>query len=186
MAVTTGRLTLDEFLMLPEAEPALEFLDGMVMQKVSPKGHHSALQFELARVIDLFARPSKLARVFTELRATFGGASPVPDVVVYRWERIPTDARGRLAHDFRQPPDIAIEIVSPKQSVNALFRRCQWYVAHRVQVALLVDPADESILCFQPNQMPRILRGTDLIDFGDVLPSFELTVQQLFACLEME
>ena len=63
-------------------------------------------------------------RAFTELRATFGGHSYVPDVSVYLWERVPLDARGRVANDFVEPPDV--EIVSPEQSVNALVRRCVW------------------------------------------------------------
>jgi hypothetical protein len=39
-------MTLVEFLALPEEEPALEFADGRVEQKVSPKGKHSGLQGE--------------------------------------------------------------------------------------------------------------------------------------------
>ncbi len=184
--VTSGkRLTLDEFLHLPEAEPALEFLDGVVSQKVSPKSYHGALQFELAHVINVFARPRKLARVFTETRVTFAGASVVPDLIVFRWERVPTNAQGRMARDFFLPPDIAVEIVSPGQSVTALDRRCRWYVANGVQVALLILPDDESVRVFRPNQNPRTLRDSDVIEFGDVLPGFGLTVRDLFACLDV-
>ena len=184
--VTSGkRLTLDEFLHLPEAEPALEFLDGVVSQKVSPKSYHGALQSELAHVINVFARPRKLARVFTQTRVTFAGASMVPDLIVFRWERVPTDARGRMARDFLLPPDIAVEIVSPGQSVAALERRCRWYVANGVEVAVLIHPDDELIQVFRPNQPPRTLRESELIDFGAVLSGFEFMVRDLFACLEM-
>ncbi len=154
MALTLRRLTLEEFLKLPEEKPALEFDDGAVIQKVSPKGHHSGLQTELAVRFDRFARPGKLARAFTELRATFGGRSYVPDVSVYRWGRIPVDEAGRVANDFFDPPDIAVEIVSPEQSVNAQVRRCLWFVANGVGVALLVDPADDSVLLFRSGQPP--------------------------------
>src|SRR5205085_8782298 len=40
MALTGRRLTLEEFLEQPEAEPALEYADGVVTQKVSPKMYH--------------------------------------------------------------------------------------------------------------------------------------------------
>ena len=184
--VTSGkRLTLDEFLRLPEAEPALEYFAGVVSQKVSPKSYHGALQFELARLIDSSARPRKLARVFTETRATFGGASLVPDLIVLRWERIPIDTQGRMARDFLLPPDVAVEILSPGQSVTALDRRCRWYVGNGVQVALLILPDDESIRVFRPNQNPRTLRDSDVIEFGEVLPGFELMVRELFACLDV-
>src|SRR5207248_1678259 len=146
MAVTATPRTLEEFLQLVEEEPALEFADGAVSQKVSPKGKHSALQLELARRLDEAGRPNRVAHAFTELRTTFAGASRVTDVAVYRWDRIPVDASGQVADEFTEPPDIAIEIVSPEQSVNALVRRCLWYAANGDQVALLIDPTDESVL----------------------------------------
>jgi Uma2 family endonuclease len=112
-------------------------------------------------------------------------ASRVPDISVYRRDRIPLDTNGLIADDFPEPPDVALQIVSPEQSVNALVRRCVWYVAHGVQVALLVDPADQSVLAFRPNQQPTAWRGSDQIDLGEVLPAFALTVEELFASLRL-
>jgi Uma2 family endonuclease len=183
MAVTSSPLTLDQFLGLPEEKPALEFFDGVVIQKVSPKARHSALQVELAERINQSARPGKVARAFPELRATFADVSRVPDVAVYRWDRIPRDASGELEDDVLEPPDIAIEIVSPGQSVNALNRRCLWYVAHGVQIELLVDPVDRSVLAFRPHGRLSAWHGTERIDLSEVLPDFELTVEELFASL---
>ncbi|MBI3980247.1 MAG: Uma2 family endonuclease [Chloroflexi bacterium] len=185
MAISERRLTLEQFLKLPEEEPPLELDSGMVTQKVSPKGQHSALQDEVLEAINRFARPRRLARAFPELRTTFGGQSCVPDVAVYRWNRIPVDRAGRIANDFLEPPDIAVEIVSPEQSTNAVVRRCLWYVANGVPVALLVDPVDESILVFRPEQPPKALRDSDQIDLTDVLPGFALTVGELFASLQV-
>jgi len=184
MAILQEGLTLDEFLKLPEDEPALEFQDGVVTQKVSPKGKHSRLQVRLAERVNRFAEPAKLASAFTELRATFGGHSYVPDVAVYLWDRIPRTAAGEVADDFLVPPDIAIEIVSPEQSVTALVRRCLWYVDNGVRLSLLVDPGDASVLVFRPGSRPRALRGADRIDVGEVLPRFQLTVEELFGSLK--
>ncbi|HZR98239.1 MAG TPA: Uma2 family endonuclease [Chloroflexota bacterium] len=186
MAVVQRGLTLEQFLALPEEKPALEYEDGMVTQKVAPKGRHSALQAALVRYFDNAALARKLARAFPELRVTFGGVSRVPDVSVYRWERVPRDAAGRVADVFTVPPDLVIEIVSPQQSVNELVRRCLWYVDHGVPLALLVDPEDESVIRFQPNEEPRALRGADEFDFADVLPGLQLAVRELFASLQME
>lgn len=183
MALTRQRIGLEEFLRLPAEEPALEYLDGTVSQKVSPKFRHSRLQALLVERINGYARPRRLAEAFPELRATFAGASPVPDVVVLRWDRIPYDEKGVLVDDLVQAPDAAIEIVSPEQSTNALIRRCLWYVANGVQVAVLADPDDESVLTFRSGQEPRVLRGTDLIDLDDVLPGFELRVEEMFQAL---
>jgi Uma2 family endonuclease len=183
MTVASTGLTLEEFLRLPDEEPALEFMEGVVAPKVSPKGRHGILQGELVERLNRSARPGRLARAIPELRATFGGAAVVPDVAVYRWQRIPMDASGRAGDDFLEPPDIAIEIASPEQSVTALVRRCLWYVANGVHIALLVDPEDESILAFRPDFRTNAWRGSDRIDLHEVLPDFELTVERLFASL---
>ena len=176
-------MTLKEFLELPEQEPALEYLDGVVSQKVSPKTPHSGLQGELLERFNRFGRPRKLARAFTELRITFAGASPVPDVAVYRWDRIPTDADGSLAQDAIEPPDIVVEIASPDQSIRSLVDKCLWYVRHGVRIAILVEPKSRSVELFRPGARTGPLRGTERIDVDDVLPGFELTVEELFQCL---
>ena len=139
MAIAWPRITLEQFLALPETKPPLEYLDGLVRQKVAPKLPHSRLQSKLAEGFNQFAEPRKLAVAFTELRTSFGGRSHVPDVTVYRWARIPVDADDNLLDDCTEPPDIAIEILSPGQSAAELARQCRWYVDHGVQIALLID-----------------------------------------------
>src|SRR5438046_1128786 len=111
MAIATKRLTLEEFLKLPEEEPSLEYVDGEVTQKVAPQGKHAVLQFEIARLLDNFARPLKLAKVLPELRSTYVRASTVPDLSVYLSQRLPHDSDGRIADRFLNPPDLAVEIV---------------------------------------------------------------------------
>ncbi len=184
MAVEQRRMTLEEFLELREEKPALELEpDGTVIQKVSPKGQHSTLQKSLVKLIDGFAQPRRLAQAYPELRTVFGGAAYVPDVAVYRWERIAWTADGEVPDDFVEPPDIAIEVVSPKQSVNSLVRRCVWYVDNGVRIALLVDPYDRSVLLFRAGTAIRVSRGADPIDLSAVLPGFELTAEQVFSAL---
>jgi Uma2 family endonuclease len=125
VAIEQRRMTLDEFLALPEEEPALELeAGGMVTQKESPNGKHSSLQRGLIRLFDVFAEPRRIALALPELRTVFGGAAYVPDVSVYRWERIAWTGDGEVPDDFTQPRDIAIEIVSPGQNVTRLVRRC--------------------------------------------------------------
>jgi Uma2 family endonuclease len=139
----------------------------------------------MVELLNRMARPVKLAHAFPELRATFGGRSYVPDVGVYRWERIPRTPHGSVAHDFFEPPDVAVEIASPEPSVNALVRRCLWYVANGVRVGLLVDPDDEPVVVFRPGAPPAALRGADGLDFSDVLPGLRLRAEQVFEPLRL-
>jgi Uma2 family endonuclease len=183
MAITERRLTLEEFLRLPEEEPPLEYLDGRVTQKVSPQGKHGVLEFGFAALINGYAIPRRLARAIPELRTTFGGGSPVPDIAVYRWDRVPVDPDGTVANVFREPPDIAIEIVSPGQSLRELIEKCRWFVDHGVPIALLVHPERRWVRTFRLGAPPELLRGDDRIDLDEVLADFELTVDALFETL---
>jgi Uma2 family endonuclease len=178
-------LTLEEFLDLPEAKPALEFEEGRATQKVSPKLRHSTLQGAFVESVNRTYRRRKLAHAFPELRVTFGGRSFVPDVSVFRWDRIPRTTSGEVADDVFVAPDIAVEVVSPKQSVNALLRRCLTYTGLGVRIALLVDPADRSVVLFRPGVDTLALRGADRIDLDDILPGYRLTADALFQSLRI-
>ena len=184
MATTPKTMTLAEFLELPEGKPALEYEDGRITRKpVSPKGKHGTIQAEFPERVNAFSRPRRLARAFTETRFNYHDRYRVPDVVVYRHERVPRDPDGKVADDFFIPPDVAVEVLSPRQTIERLIERCEWYVANDVPIALLANPRDESVRKYLPGQPAQLLRGSERIDLDAVLPGFQLTVQELFEAL---
>ena len=106
MAVTEVKpITLEEFLSRSEIKPAAEFLNGQIISKPMPQGEHSRLQVKLCTNINLITESQQIAYAFPELRCTFGGASIVPDVSVFRWDRIPRQPSGRVANRFESYPD---------------------------------------------------------------------------------
>jgi Uma2 family endonuclease len=177
------RLTLEEFLQLPEEKPALEFEDGTATQKVSPRIRHSRMQGWLVETINQFAVPRRLAAAFPELRVTYDGVSRVPDVAVFRWERIPLDDDGEVGGEVFISPAIAIEILSPEQTTAQQVRRCEWFVAHGASLALSVNPENRSVTSVRAGQPPRRLVGADAVELDPVLSGFSLTVGELFAAL---
>ena len=189
MATTRTRTTtLEQFLALPERKPALEYADGEVTQKASPMGQHARLQYKVAEVFNQFGEPRRLAMAFTEARATWSELSQVPDVSVYRWERIPRTADGEIADDLREPPDIAVEILSPGQSLRDQVAKCRRYVTRGTPLALLVNPRprDRSVRLFRDDGSEERLRGDDRIDLAPALPGMSLTVRALFATLRID
>ena len=186
MAVAGRKLTLEEFLALPEEKPALEYFDGEVTQKVAPQGKHSLLRYRLAEFFNSALRPQRIGYAFPNLRTTYAGASPVPDLAVYRWQRIPRLPNGEVADRFDSPPDIAVEIVPPELIASMLRRKCAWYVANGTGLALIADPNHRVIEWFRPGQAPVELRGSDVLDFGVVLPGLSLRVDALFDMLKLE
>jgi len=178
-------LTLEEFLRMPEKKPALEYEDGQVVQKVSPKTKHSRLQAQTMLAFMRLIGPDESLWVLPELRVTFNQRSVVPDIAVFRRDRLPLDAAGEPEDDLFLQPDLVVEIVSPRQSVTRLVRRCLWYAANGVRVSVLVDPGDRSVLIFRPDAPSVALRGADVIDLGDVVPGFAIPVEELFASLRL-
>lgn len=180
--VAKTRLTLEEFLALPETEPPCEYVDGEVRQKVSPNAHHAALAGELSRLIGNYLAETGLGRVFTELRhysSTLNRAY-LPDVSVILAPRVEQAFRERVVG---WPPDIAIEILSPDDRAVAIVDKVEMYRALEVPITLLVDPDERTIREYRPGQPAHTYRQGDTLDFGPVLSGFVLDVAALFAII---
>ena len=186
MAIVQTGLTLDEFLRLPEEKPALEYLDGVVTQKMAPNFWHGELQAELAFLFKLFLRQFPVARVYTEVRTNrTGRSSLVPDLSVYVLDRLPTRPDGKIVEDSWVPPDLAIEIASPGQSVNWLTDRANLLLSAGIRAVLLVEPRRAVIRIARSGQEMVTYQGNDVVTIEDVLPGFSFVVRDLFAALQV-
>ena len=177
-------LTLEEFLNLPETQPASEYVDGHISQKPMPQGEHSALQTELPAAINLVVKPNQIARAFTELRCNFGGRSTVPDVSVFTWSRIPRKENGGVANVFEIAPDWTIEILSPNQSQTKVTKNILYRLKYGTQLGWLIDPAERAVFIYLPNR-PTLLFDTPekSLPVPDFAKEFNLTVEGLFGWL---
>jgi Uma2 family endonuclease len=171
------RMTLEEFLALPEEKPYLEFIDGVVQQKMAAKPVHSSIQTTLAETLNQFARPRRLGIAFVEARFVNNNWSPVPDVAFYC--RASLTVR-RAPTDFTAAPDLAIEILSPGQTVNELLKKSLGFLERGTRVALVVSPPDETVLVLRQGETLALLTGDTQIGLDDVLPGFQLTAHDLF------
>ncbi len=182
MSIATQSLTLEEFLKLPETKPALEFIYGKIVQKPMLQGEHSLLQAELCEAINQVAKTQKIARAFPELRCTFGGESIIPDISVFRWDRIPVETSGRVANRFELHPDWAIEILSPDQSQTKVLGNLLHCSQYGTELGWLIDPNEESILVILSDQRVQLLRGATPLPIINGI-ALRLTVEQVFSWL---
>jgi len=181
-------LSLEEFLAMPETQPASEYFNGEVTQKPMPKGKHSRLQSRLAREIDQFAEDKKIALALTELRCTFAGRSIVPDIAVISWENLPRDEDGEIGDRFDRHPDWIVEILSPDQSMTLVMEKILFCLQHGTELGWLIDPQTKSITVFQSG-LPKIYRVAN----GDMEPlpmltgleEWKLSVQDIFSWLKV-
>ncbi len=182
---STKRLTLDEFLKLPETRPASEFIDGQIIQKPMPEGKHSTIQGDFVSAVNGVLKPQHIARAYPELRCTFGGRSVVPDVTVFTWERIPRDPNGKVSNTFTIAPDWTIEILSPDQSQTKVVLNILHCLAHSTQMGWLIDPDEELVFVyFADHTLAVFQEPNDRVPVPAFAQSFSLTVGQLFSWLE--
>lgn len=184
MTTQVKPITLEEFLQRPETKPASEYIDEQISQKPMPQGEHSLLQVELCEAINRIAKPAKIALAFPELRCSFGGAAIVPDVTVFRWERIPREPSGRIANRFEIHPDWAIEILSPDQSQAKVLRNLLHCSQNSTELGWLIFPEEASILTIFPNQRVEMLTGRDQLPILSKI-DLSLTVEQVFSWLNL-
>lgn len=179
----TAKISLDEFLQLPETKPASEYINGQVYQKLMPKGKHSLIQTDLSAAINRISRPQKLALALTELRCTFSGSAIVPDITVFEWSHIPILPDESIADNFEIPPDWTIEILSPEQSPSRVIRKISFCLRHGTKLGWLVEPNSKVVTVFQPNQLPELKEGQDILPVLDIISDWQLSVADLFSFL---
>jgi Uma2 family endonuclease len=186
MTVTTyPKISLEDFLKLPETKPASEYINGEIIQKTMPKGRHSRLQTKLVSAINRVGEAEKLSYAFTELRCTFGTRSIVPDIAVFTWNRIPFTNLGEVPDDFNLHPDLTIEILSPEQKTNKVIGNILHCLNFGSKLGWLIDPEDRSVLVFQTDRQPQLFQGKETLLMLAEIP-LQVTVEEIFGWLKME
>jgi Uma2 family endonuclease len=180
---TESFITLEEFLRLPETEPASEFADGKVIEKVSPQIEHSRIQFMLCLELNRTLNPAFYA--LPELRCTFAGRSLVPDIAVFRPHRLPRNESGKLAGPIFWAPDAAIEIRSPEQPATHLVGKLGFCVENGVPLGVLVDPVASRVVVFRPGDYPEQIAEDGSIEGGDALPGLRISLAELWGWLRL-
>jgi Uma2 family endonuclease len=176
--------TLEEFLQLPETEPASEYIDGRIYQKPMPQGKHSRLQTRLSAAINKEIEPTRTGCAFTELRCTFGDRSVIPDISVFGWNRIPVNAQGEVENIFPIYPDWTIEILSPDQRPIRVINNILFCLNQGTQLGWLIAPEEKTVIIFQPNQQPIAKEvDSDLLPVPELLGDWQLTLGNLFTWL---
>jgi Uma2 family endonuclease len=181
-----SKISLEEFLLLPETKPASEYVDGKIYQKDMPQGKHSTLQTRFGNRINQVGEPQKLAFAFSELRCTFGGRSIVPDIAVFEWSRILLNAKGEIENRFEIVPDWTIEILSPDQNPTRVINNILFCLNHNAKLGWLIDPAEKLVLVFKPQQQPEAKENQDILPVLDVLSDLQLSADDLFALLSFD
>ena len=77
------------------------------------------------------------------------------------------------------PPNLAIEMVSPTDSAKQIRLKVVNYLTHNVTV-WVIDPDEKQIEVYEPNMSPRLLSESDMLSGGEILQDFTVKVGDLF------
>jgi Uma2 family endonuclease len=85
---------------------------------------------------------------------------------------------------FDGAPDLAVEILSPSDTVELLHEKIVEYFENGTRLLWVINPAEEIALVYHSPQPDRLLRNGEMLDGEQVVPGFTLPVAELFAELE--
>lgn len=182
--IPNTKLTLEEFLALPEGDVNYEFVDGQAIPKVSPKYFHSTLQTALLLLIRAWCKGK--GRVGAEwailLKRQGKDWAPLPDVTYISYERLPKSWKRNEACPAL--PELVIEIISPDQTMKEFEDKAKDYFAAGVSRVWVVDPEAISIRVFFSDALSQTYTDTTPI-VDSLLPGLELTTIQIFEEAEL-
>ena len=187
MTTATRLMTLDEFLAMPETEPASEFICGEVVQKPMLSPNHGIIATEIGTLLRIYMKGAKNgARVITKARHAERPErrAYLPDVSVVLAEHFPANPETRRRGPLELVPDIAIEILSPDDRPSRVGEKMAFYLWNHTPVGWVIDPDERTVDVHRPGLPSTRQRPGDMITAAPVLPNFTLDVGELFAALD--
>jgi Uma2 family endonuclease len=179
--VLTSRITPEQFAALPNRKD-FELVDGQLVER-HMGNKASWVAFELAILLREFVRTNKLGWVFcgdTGFRLDASRANTVrkPDVAFVRTGRLqgeePSDSYDQLA------PDLAVESVSPNDTVRELEEKIAEYLDAGVRLFWVIHPELRAVKVFRPDGSIIQLKNGEVLSGEDVIPGFSCKVSDLF------
>jgi Uma2 family endonuclease len=77
-------------------------------------------------------------------------------------------------------PELMVEVVSPRDLAEEVMERIDEYFAAGTKLVWVVYPTWRLVYVYTSPHSVRILRETDELDGGNVLPAFRLPIESLF------
>lgn len=179
MATETKRLTAEEYWRSIDQYRWTELVQGEVRAVSPANDEHSVIAALLTTELTLYTRQHggmvAVEGGFLLLRNpdTVRG----PDVAYIRRERLVGKRWGKF---WEGAPDLAVEIVSPSNTLKDIQEKIQEYLQAGARLVWVVRPRSRSVVAHYPDGRTRVYRGDDILDGGDVLPGFTRPLREIF------
>jgi Uma2 family endonuclease len=183
MALDTRIMTAEELWRMPSDDLRHELVNGELKTMAPARFEHGAVGIKIAARILSAVEASELGVVVGADTGFVLRRNPdtvrAPDIAFVKAERI---AGGRrTAKFFEGAPDLAVEIVSPGDTVDELEEKIADYLSAGCQMVWVVHPKTKSITIHRPTVQPVVLHEMDQLDGHQLLPGFRCAVAEIFA-----
>jgi Uma2 family endonuclease len=183
MEVVRRQVTAEELLRMPDDGFRYELLRGELRRMVPAGNVHGRVAMNIGTALNNHVKAHDLGTVYAAETGFLLARDPdtvrAPDVAFVRRERI--EAVGEVEGYWPGAPDLAVEVISPDDShVEVEGKVFDWLEAG-TKMVLAVNPRRRSVTLYRSQSDITILTGTDVLDGSDVVPGFQLTLQEIFA-----
>jgi len=182
MTTSTPLLTADDLWRMPNNERR-ELVRGE-LRTMAPAGFdHGAIISNIHYLLTAHVKTNKLGVVLGAETGFLLSSSPdtvrAPDVAFVTASRVP--GAGRPAGYFPGAPDLAAEVVSPRDTVEEVEDKVDEYISAGARLVWVINPKRRSVTIYQPDANPIVLRDGDALDGAGVVPGFRCAVSEIFA-----
>ena len=176
---TKTLMTVEEFAQItsPETED-FELVDGELIPLSSGTYLHAVIRGRTEHLILGYLERNPIGGVASEIDCRLSeNTVRRPDVSIFLSDLFHQADLQKVPLPFA--PDIAVEVLSPSESMTAVNRKVLEYLAAGSREVWLLD-YDNGEVFIQTNSGIRLLRGTDAVE-TPLLPGFSVVVNVLLA-----
>jgi Uma2 family endonuclease len=177
-----GTATEQDVVTIRDTERLLyELVDGVLVRKTIGT-YESYLAGCVLNLLSAFIRPRKLGIALPPdgmLRLS-PGLVRIPDVSFIGRDRLPNRRLPRVPV-WPIVPDLLVEVLSESNTKKEMDEKLRDYFGSGVKLVSYVDPEKRHVRVFTAIDRSQVVRESQTLTGGDVLPGFQLALRELFA-----
>jgi len=167
----------------PGDDVRYEVVDNQ-LRELPPMGAREVdLASTLFRILNNFAWSHQLGRVESEMLFLLDAAKNLqrrPDLALVSYERWPRGRRIPVAPAWEVVPNLAIEVISPKNLAYDVVQKIEDYFTTGVLRVWVIYPDVSKIYDYESPSSVRILTSVQSLEGGTVLPGLQIPLKDLF------
>jgi len=179
---TTVQTTAEQLLHMPDDGYRYELIAGE-LKKMPPAGfEHGACGGQLDAILGHYIREHDLGAIFLAETGFLLARDPdtvrAPDIAFLRKERLGERKRGEAF--FPGAPDLAVEVVSPGDTLREVDEKVESWLAAGAAMVWVVNPKWRSVTVYRSPTDIKVLTANYELDGQDVVPGFRCRVGDIF------